>query len=105
MAEVKVVDEPVTVIVSQKGWVRAQKGWASEKAAAANGGNGASAPEYSFKSGDSLYGAFECRSVDTLLVFGSAKDKSVRVYTVPVASLPGARAITVAPVRPPQILS
>jgi topoisomerase-4 subunit A len=33
VAEVKVVDEPVTVIVSQKGWVRAQKGWASEKAA------------------------------------------------------------------------
>ncbi|WPH12246.1 DNA topoisomerase IV subunit A [Variovorax paradoxus] len=90
VAEVKVVDEPVTVIVSQKGWVRAQKGWASEKAAA-NGANGSAAPEYSFKSGDALYGAFECRSVDTLLVFGSAKDKSVRVYTVPVASLPGAR--------------
>ncbi|HEX7866990.1 MAG TPA: DNA gyrase subunit A, partial [Variovorax sp.] len=88
VAEVKVVDEPVTVIVSQKGWVRAQKGWASEKAA--GNGNG-SAPEYSFKSGDALYEAFECRSVDTLLVFGSAKDKSVRVYTVPVASLPGAR--------------
>jgi topoisomerase-4 subunit A len=92
VAEVKVVDEPVTVIVSQKGWVRAQKGWASEKAAG-NGANGekGAAPEYSFKSGDALYGAFECRSVDTLLVFGSAKDKSVRVYTVPVASLPGAR--------------
>ena len=29
--EVKVVDEPVTVVVSQKGWVRAQKGWASER--------------------------------------------------------------------------
>jgi topoisomerase-4 subunit A len=86
VAEVKVVDEPVTVIVSQKGWVRAQKGWASEKAA--NGSNGSSTPEYSFKSGDALYGAFECRSVDTLLVFGSSKDKSVRVYTVPVASLP-----------------
>jgi hypothetical protein len=26
--EVRVVDEPVTVVVSQKGWVRAQKGWA-----------------------------------------------------------------------------
>ncbi|WP_445286478.1 DNA topoisomerase IV subunit A [Variovorax atrisoli] len=88
VAEVKVVDEPVTVIVSQKGWVRTQKGWASEKAAGTANG---SAPEYSFKSGDSLYGAFECRSVDTLLVFGSAKDKSVRVYTVPVASLPGGR--------------
>lgn len=85
VAEVKVVDEPVTVIVSQKGWVRTQKGWASEKAV-----NGTPA-EYSFKSGDTLYGAFECRSVDTLLVFGTAKDKSVRVYTVPVASLPGGR--------------
>ena len=83
VAEVRVVDEPVTVIVSQKGWVRAQKGWASERAA------GAAAPEYSFKSGDALYGAFECRTVDTLLVFGTAKDKGVRVYTVPVASLPG----------------
>ncbi|MGJ7497536.1 DNA topoisomerase IV subunit A [Variovorax sp. RT4R15] len=85
VAEVKVVDEPVTVIVSQKGWVRAQKGWASERAA------GAPAPEYSFKSGDALYGAFECRTVDTLLVFGTAKDKGVRVYTVAVASLPGGR--------------
>jgi len=88
VAEVKVIDEPVTVIVSQKGWVRTQKGWASEKAAAAAGGAPA---EYSFKSGDTLYGAFECRTVDTLLVFGTAKDKGVRVYTVPVASLPGGR--------------
>ncbi|SCK49617.1 topoisomerase-4 subunit A [Variovorax sp. HW608] len=85
VAEVRVVDEPVTVIVSQKGWVRTQKGWASERAA------GSAPPEYSFKSGDALYGAFECRTVDTLLVFGTAKDKSVRVYSVPVASLPGGR--------------
>ncbi|MFC5609862.1 DNA topoisomerase IV subunit A [Variovorax soli] len=82
VAEVRVVDEPVTVIVSQKGWVRAQKGWAADRTAP---------PEYSFKSGDALYEAFECRTVDTLLVFGTAKDKSVRVYTVPVASLPGGR--------------
>jgi topoisomerase-4 subunit A len=81
VVEVKVVDEPVTVVVSQKGWVRAQKGWAKEGVAT----------EYSFKSGDALYGTFECRSVDTLLVFGSAKDKTGRVYSVPVASLPGAR--------------
>ncbi|MDP9901536.1 DNA topoisomerase IV subunit A [Variovorax ginsengisoli] len=84
VAEVRVVDEPVTVIVSQKGWVRTQKGWVSERA------NGA-APEYSFKSGDALYAAFECRSVDTLLVFGTAKDKGVRIYTVAVAALPGGR--------------
>jgi topoisomerase IV subunit A len=84
--EVKVVDEPVTVVVSQMGWVRAQKGWAKERT-----GDASSVPiaatEYSFKSGDSLYGAFECRTVDTLLVFG---DKG-RVYSVAVALLPGAR--------------
>jgi topoisomerase-4 subunit A len=78
VAEVRVVDEPVTVVVSQKGWVRAQKGWAKDRSAPA---------EYSFKSGDTLYGAFECRSVDQLLVFGS----NGRVYTVAVAALPGAR--------------
>ena len=84
--EIKVVDEPVTVVVSQMGWVRAQKGWVKER-----NGDAAStpvaAPEYSFKSGDSLYGAFECRTVDTLLVFGNQG----RVYSVPVALLPGAR--------------
>ena len=80
VAEVRVVDEPVTVVISQKGWVRAQKGWARDRANAAP-------TDYSFKSGDSLYAAFECRSVDTLLVFGS----NGRVYTVAVASLPGAR--------------
>ena len=82
--EVRVVDEPVTVVVSQKGWARAQKGWARDRT-----GNGATAgtPEYTFKAGDALYGAFECRSVDTLLAFGS----NGRLYSVPVAALPGAR--------------
>ena len=37
-----------------------------------------------FKAGDALYGTFECRSVDKLLVFGS----NGRVYSVPVAQLP-----------------
>jgi topoisomerase-4 subunit A len=74
--EVKVVDEPVTVVVSDKGWVRAQKGWAKERSA-----------DFAFKPGDSLYAAFECRSIDTLLVFGS----NGRVYSVAVSALPGAR--------------
>ncbi|RYZ09986.1 MAG: DNA topoisomerase IV subunit A, partial [Comamonadaceae bacterium] len=87
VAEVRVIDEPVTVIVSQKGWVRTQKGWAADRANAVAG----AAPDYAFKSGDALYGAFECRSVDTLLVFGTARDKGVRVYTVPVTALPGGR--------------
>ena len=84
--EVKVLDEPVTVVVSSKGWVRAQKGWARDRAGAT-----ATPTEYTFKSGDSLYGTFECRTVDTLLVFGSAAKGTGRVYSVPVAMLPGAR--------------
>ena len=75
VAEVKVVDEPVTVVISEKGWVRARQG------------HGHEAGSFSFKSGDALYGTFECRTVDQLLVFGS----NGRVYSVAVAQLPGGR--------------
>jgi topoisomerase-4 subunit A len=75
VAELRIVDEPVTVVVSQKGWARALKGHDVD----ANG--------LSFKAGDTLYGVFNCRSVDQLYVFGS----SGRVYSVPVAGLPGGR--------------
>jgi topoisomerase-4 subunit A len=75
VAEQKVIDEPVTVIVSQKGWVRARTGHAHDAA------------QFTFKAGDALYDAFECRTVDNLLAFGS----NGRVYSVPVAALPGAR--------------
>ncbi|HXD42507.1 MAG TPA: DNA topoisomerase IV subunit A, partial [Ramlibacter sp.] len=75
VAEIRVVDEPVTVVVSQKGWVRARQG------------HGHEAASFAFKAGDGLYTAFECRTIDTLLAFGS----NGRVYTVPVSVLPGAR--------------
>ncbi|MBA3774130.1 MAG: DNA topoisomerase IV subunit A [Ramlibacter sp.] len=75
VAEIKVIDEPVAVVVSQKGWVRARQG------------HGHEAGSFAFKAGDGLYGVFECRTVDTLLAFGS----NGRVYTVPVSTLPGAR--------------
>ena len=75
VAEARVVDEPVTVVVSSKGWVRARTG------------HGHDAAGFAFKSGDALYGTFECRTVDNLLVFGS----NGRVYSVPVAGLPGGR--------------
>ena len=75
VVEVKVQDEPVTVVVSEKGWVRARSG------------HGHDAAGFAFKAGDGLYGTFECRTVDQLLVFGS----NGRVYSVAVASLPGAR--------------
>lgn len=73
--EQKVIDEPVTVIISQKGWVRARSG------------HGHDAAQFTFKAGDSLYGAFECRTVDNLLAFGS----NGRIYTVGVNALPNAR--------------
>jgi topoisomerase IV subunit A len=75
VAEQKVIDEPVTVIISDKGWVRARTGIGHDPA------------QFTFKAGDTLYGAFECRTVDTLLGFGD----NGKVYSVPVAALPGAR--------------
>jgi topoisomerase-4 subunit A len=75
VAEVKVIDEPVTVVVSEKGWVRARTGHGHEASA------------FAFKSGDGLYGTFECRTVDTFIAFGS----NGRIYSVPVSVLPGAR--------------
>jgi len=74
-AEVRIVDEPVTVVVSEKGWVRAR------------GGHGHDPAGFAFKAGDALYRTFACRTVDVLLVFGS----NGRVYSVPVVALPNAR--------------
>jgi len=73
--EVRVVDEPVTVIVSEKGWVRARTG------------HGHDPSQFSFKPGDALYALFEARTVDPMVVLGS----NGRVYSAPVAQLPGAR--------------
>ncbi len=73
--ENKVVDEPMTVIISQKGWLRARQG------------HGHDAGQFSFKAGDALYGAIECRSTESLVAFSTTG----RVYTVAVSSLPSAR--------------
>ncbi|HET6787044.1 MAG TPA: DNA gyrase subunit A, partial [Aquabacterium sp.] len=75
VAEVKVIDEPVTVVISEKGWVRARTGHGHDPAG------------FAFKAGDGLYGTFECRTVDPLIVIGT----NGRVYSVPVSALPGAR--------------
>jgi topoisomerase-4 subunit A len=75
VVEQKVIDEPVTVVISQKGWVRARTGHGHDPA------------QFTFKAGDGLYGTYECRTVDHLLAFGS----NGRVYSVPVSALPGAR--------------
>ena len=73
--EVKLEDEPVTVLVSDKGWVRVRQG------------HGHDAGLFTFKQGDRLAGAFECSSLDTLIAVAS----NGRVYSVPVSLLPSAR--------------
>jgi topoisomerase-4 subunit A len=75
VAETKVLDEPVTVIVSEKGFARARSG------------HGHDAAQFTFKPGDGLYGAYECRTVDHLVAIGS----NGRVYSLPVSALPSAR--------------
>jgi topoisomerase-4 subunit A len=73
--EARVVDDPVTVVVSQKGWVRALKG------------HGLDPATFQFKAGDGIYAAFQSRTPDMLIAWGS----NGRVYSVPVAILPGGR--------------
>lgn len=75
VAEIKVIDEPVTVVVSDKGWVRTRTG------------HGHAADAFAFKAGDTLRGTFECRTIDTLIVLGS----NGRTYSLPVSALPGGR--------------
>jgi topoisomerase-4 subunit A len=70
-----VVDEPVTVIISQKYWGRTRLG------------HGLDLPGIAFKEGDSLQSAFECRSTDHCIAISSYG----RVYSIPVSQLPGGR--------------
>ncbi|MGA1694280.1 MAG: DNA topoisomerase IV subunit A [Burkholderiaceae bacterium] len=73
--EIPVVDEPVTVVVSTNGWVRARQGHGHEPSS------------FTFKTGDALYGTFECRTTDALVALSS----SGRAYSVAVSQLPGGR--------------
>ena len=73
--ETPVIDEPVTVIFSKKGWVRARQGWEVDPAT------------LSFKEGDSLLALIKCRTVDPVIFL----DSKGRAYTVEAAQLPPAR--------------
>jgi topoisomerase-4 subunit A len=74
-AEINVPDEPVTVIVSTNGWVRARQGHAIDTAA------------ISYKAGDYAFAVLETRTTWPLIVI----DTHGRAYTVRVADLPGGR--------------
>jgi len=73
--ETPVIDEPVTVIFSKKGWVRARQGWEVDPGS------------LSFKEGDSLASLIKCRTVDPVVFL----DSRGRAYTVEAAQLPPAR--------------
>ncbi len=70
-----VIDEPLTVIFSKKGWVRARQGWEVDSAA------------LSFKEGDALQSLIKCRTVDPVIFL----DSKGRAYSVEAAQLPPAR--------------
>jgi len=73
--ETPVIDEPVTVIFSRKGWVRARQGWDVDPAT------------LSFKEGDELLSLIKCRTVDPVIFL----DSRGRAYTVQAGELPPGR--------------
>ncbi|HTO43563.1 MAG TPA: DNA topoisomerase IV subunit A [Burkholderiales bacterium] len=73
--EAPVIDDPVTVIFSRKGWVRARQGWGVDPAA------------LSFKEGDELLTLIACRTVDPVVFL----DSKGRTYTVQAGELPPGR--------------
>jgi topoisomerase-4 subunit A len=73
--ETPVIDEPVTVIFSKNGWVRARQGWGVDPAT------------LSFKEGDALGALVPCRTVDPVVFL----DSNGRAYTAEASQLPSAR--------------
>src|SRR5215203_537936 len=73
--EAMVEREPITVVVSEKGWVRALKGTVTDLSGVA------------FKADDSLIFAFPAETTSKFLVFGT----NGRFYTLDAAKLPGGR--------------
>jgi topoisomerase-4 subunit A len=67
--------EPITVILSDKGWIRAVKGHVGEDA------------ELRFKEGDRLKRLLQCQTTDRLTLFGT----NGRAYTLKAADLPRGR--------------
>ncbi len=73
--EAMVIREPVTVVVSEKGWIRALRGHVTDLSGVA------------FKEADSLHFAFPTETTAKALLFAS----NGRFYTIDVSKLPGGR--------------
>ena len=70
-----VLEEPITVIVSKKSWVRARSG------------HGVDMDAVNFKDGDARYLELECKTTDTLTVLASGG----KAFSVDAAALPSGR--------------
>jgi topoisomerase-4 subunit A len=70
-----VVEEPLTVILSQKGWIRGRTGHNLDLAA------------LTFKDGDALLQTLECKTTDAVIVLAS----SGKSFTIDAASIPAGR--------------
>jgi topoisomerase-4 subunit A len=73
--EAMAIREPVTVVVSEKGWIRALRGHVTDLSGVA------------FKAGDSLHFAFPTETTAKALLFAS----NGKFYTIEVGKLPGGR--------------
>ena len=73
--EAMVVREPITVVVSDKGWIRALRGHVADLSS------------ITFKTDDSLKFAFPTETTAKILIFGS----NGRFYTLDAGKLPGGR--------------
>jgi len=75
VVERTVLEEPITVILSKKGWVRARSG------------HGVDMASVGFKDGDQRYLEIECKTTDTLTVLASGG----KAFSVDAATLPSGR--------------
>src|SRR5205823_2497919 len=70
-----VVEEPLTVVLSRKGWIRARTG------------HGLDLSQLTFKEGDALAQALECKTTDPVLVLAG----SGKTFTIAAADIPSGR--------------
>ena len=73
--EVSVLEEPVTVILSRKGWIRARSG------------HGLDLSTLTFKDGDALLQTLECKTTDAVIVLAA----SGKTFTVDAAAISSGR--------------
>src|SRR3954471_18927309 len=73
--ERKVVEEPLTVVLSSKGWLRARTG------------HGLDVSTLTFKEGDALGQTLECKTTDSVVVLAG----SGKTFTVAAADIPSGR--------------